>query len=912
PGTGNNCQWLQGIIPVIGGGWDQNINSLASQEPMNWMWLDEGNVDYNAASSVLSIGNNPDGDLTLEYGTGGIMSGDLLPGGWWYTSPGGTGCTNDGDPDNMYGLETPCGMTAMITHCFELTVRNVQDINDCSDNFYTDLNVTLFNLADGETGCYDDVTCSGDTPVVFNGSIDCTNLLDINVGNREICSGDFADIPISITDGFEVPVSIEVMDMGNTSGAKDWVFEKGSGIIPDQIINLGDQAETVIFEATLDNSNSLCQPPVVQFELLVQPELKIDIEKNHIICEGSSLMVAAPAGYDSYNWYDPDGNLVSQTENLEVNMAGDYQVVVTQGVCQVEEVITVSQISELPEGLNTYELTICNEYIGTHPNIIDLTSLQNQGVEGNWFDENNILIADPTAVDFTGVDAGIYIYTFETTNAVSPCPNETYQLVITVEDCECPSLEVMDLPTLCAQMNTLDLSDFEITTEEGTWSIVDGPDVNSIDLNGDLLSVTESSLEGDYTLSFKLDDISNAPACNDEVMVVLSILAPPFADLINQVSACNAGTGDDPDIIDLDDLYISGSDGSWISNDGLTIDADNNVVFTGLAVGTYSFTYTTNDAVSPCNNVSYDISISVADCSCPPIQISQTDDFCQVNQIFDLTTLIVNAGPGSWSLSSVNTLNTPTIVNNSELYFTGITAIGDYTLTYTLDDQNIPTGCDNAASVDFTVIDAPFVVLYTEVDACNGFNGNLEQIFQLDDLIQGGSGGGIWSTNEPEITIESDNSVSFLGVPAGFYDIDYTTNHAEFPCMDVTETVTFTVRDCACPIIEMQQFPDLCIGSDTFDLTTYLNTNAPGEWYINGIVGTNAIAIIDDHYLRYSEFAEPGEYVLSYELYNLGYDADCSLLDSVIFNIYANPESELLPDTVVCNMDIGIGPDRIF
>ena len=111
------------------------------------------------------------------------------------------------------------------------------------------------------------------------------------------------------------------------------------------------------------------------------------------------------------------------------------------------------------------------------------------------------------------------------------------------------------------------------------------------------------------------------------------------------------------------------------------------------------------------------------------ILINDPGDFCQVSQIFDLTSLIVDAGTGTWSISSVNTINLPTIENNSELHFTGITSVGDYTLTYTIDDTNIPSGCDNYTSVDFTVFDAPFVILYKEVDACNGYNGNLDQVF---------------------------------------------------------------------------------------------------------------------------------------------------------------------------------------
>ncbi len=910
PGTGNNCQWLQGIIPVIGAGWDQSATSLASQAPMSWVWLDEGNVDYNASSEVLSLAQNTNGDLILEYGQGGISDGDLLPGGWWFTSPGGTGSTNDGDPDNMYGLEWPCGETMTFSHCFELTARDIQSINDCSDENNIDLSVKIFNLADGETGCYNDVTCSGDTPVIFNGSIDCSTLLDINAQNKEICSGDFADLEVSITNGFEVPVIIEVIDQGNTTGGQDWIFELGRGMIPDQITNLGNQTETITYQATLYNSSSVCQPPLAVFEMLVQPSLELSVQTDYIMFEGDSEMVTAPSGFDSYEWLDPNKQSVSQTPEAVLDMDGDYTLIVTQGVCEAREIVNVNQIAALPTGLIANDIIVCDDYIGTNPTVVDLTVLQEIGVDGNWYDENNMLISDPTNIDFTGYPIGSLSYRFETTNAVLPCVNENYVLTLNIVDCECPSLELSLPPSLCVETNALELSDFEVTNEMGSWSVESGPDVSTLNLNNTLLSINEGTVAGDYTLTYTLDDISGTPACNDQASIILSIIAPPEMVLIDQVPACNAPTGDEPNVIDLDDLFVSGSNGTWSSEDGLTIEADNTVSFVGEAVDDYTFTYTSNDAQAPCSEIQLSSIVSVKDCSCPNLIIADIDNFCQVAGDFNLTDLLVDAGPGEWSLSSANTFNLPDIQNNSSLVFTDITSVGDYTLSYTLDaSNNVPQGCDNFVDLDFTVFDGPFVVLYKTADACNGYNGNLEQIFYLNDLIQGGSGGGEWSTNESELTVEADHTVSFFGVAPGEYEIIYTTTHAQAPCEDVSESVIFTVKDCACPIVDVFQFPDLCIGEDTFDLNNYIDTNAPGEWYINGIVGTNAIAIIDDHFLRYSEYAEVGEYTLSYELYNLGYDPDCSLEGSVVFNIYEDPYAILIPDTTVCNMNIGIGPD---
>ncbi|MBK8700928.1 MAG: hypothetical protein IPN29_15865 [Saprospiraceae bacterium] len=117
PPDGNNCQWIQGIIPNIAGGWDFVGSDIKNQGPGGgWFWLDEGSVDYNINSSIYSI-ISVDGRKYMKYGgpNAGMPAGTTLPGGWWYVSNGGSAaCTNDGDPDNMWGLPSSCNASQLI------------------------------------------------------------------------------------------------------------------------------------------------------------------------------------------------------------------------------------------------------------------------------------------------------------------------------------------------------------------------------------------------------------------------------------------------------------------------------------------------------------------------------------------------------------------------------------------------------------------------------------------------------------------------------------------------------------------------------------------------------------------------------------------------------------------------------
>jgi hypothetical protein len=63
-----------------------------------------------------------------------------------------------------------------------------------------------------------------------------------------------------------------------------------------------------------------------------------------------------------------------------------------------------------------------------------------------------------TSLDFKGVAAGNYRFIYTTHSAIAPCPEETYQVVITVIDCTCPDVFFSPASPMCNGGDVLDLA----------------------------------------------------------------------------------------------------------------------------------------------------------------------------------------------------------------------------------------------------------------------------------------------------------------------------------------------------------------------------------------------------------------------------------------------------------------------
>jgi hypothetical protein len=903
--SGNNCQWVQGIVPVLGGGWDLNADNLSDVDnvPTGWNYFPEGSVDFNVNHPSIARTIDPLGRMSLEFGPGGLSPGDLLPAGWWVVSNGtGPDCTNDGDPDNGWGLDSPCDFTFTMTHCFQLTTRSVQSIQDCDDDFSRDLGVEVYVFADGQTGCYNNSTCTGDTPATFNAELDCSTLLDIIVADKEICSGEFVDMEITIAGGFEEAIEVEVVDAGNTTGAQDITFDNGSGILSDQIINTSGSVQTVTYSATLSVPGSLCPVPTVFFDVTVAPQLE-PAATAPLICEGTPATVSAIGAFDTYEWFDLNNTLLGTDADVEVDQAGIYILQVTRGLCTEQVEVEVQSTPSLPFALLQDEVTLCNQDIGTLETGVDLDQFIDSAVQGDWFNEVGAPVS--SNVDFAGTDAGPLVYQFTTTNATSPCIDTTYNFTINVEECECPTIDIAAIPNQCPSGQIVNLNDFTTSTDPGTWAVTDGPDVMSITLINGSITVDENIVSGSYEFTYTLDGNNFGPSCDIEAMASFTIGQTSVAEIQPDITACNALDGVSPAMVDLDDLFISGADGNW-SSDDLSIDGDNVINLVGENPGDYVVRYETNEAVAPCNNEMYELILTVIDCACEPLDLLPLDNQCQENINIELGDLISDAGPGTWSISAANSAVLPSIENNARLVLTDSTEPDTYTLTYTLNNQALPINCDSEATIVFDVIGKSFAEIIPQASVCNQFIGSDPDFIDLDDLFVSGSTG-IWSTGETSLNIDSDNVVSFDGQDVRDYIFTYTTDDAQDPCQNVSYDVVITVKDCSCPALVLVGPLDLCQEVMTLALDEFVVDAAPGDWSVTAASGI-IIPVINGDSLFIPDNVELGSYELLYTLSDPNVPASCVMDDVVIINIASAPTADVIESANVCNSDIGTLP----
>jgi len=900
-GSGNNCQWLQGVVPVLGGGWDLAARGLDDNVPNDWVYWPEGTVDFNVDHPTIGATIDPLGRISLEYGLGGLSSGDLLPAGWWITTSGtDPDCVNDGDPDNMWGKELPCNSTYYFTHCFDLTTRAVSDIQDCADDFVRDLSVEVYVFADGQTGCYDNSTCTGDVPATFEGRLDCSTLLDIIAQDKEMCSGEFLDLPVYIDGGYESAISVEVVDAGNTSGAKDWIFESGNGILPDQITNTSGSIQTVSYAATLYNPLSDCPAPTVFFEVTVFPEVVVAVNAP-LLCEGAPQQMSPNGTYDSYEWYDLDNNLLSQDATVTVSVAGIYILEVTEGNCEKQIEVDVTSVSSLPYALLQEDVTLCNADIGTLDTSVDLNDFLVSGITGNWLDASGF--RTDSNIDVDGETEGTVTYQFTTDNAQAPCLDTTYNFSVIIEKCTCPTIDVTAVPSACAEGQVIDLSEYVTSSDAGTFAVTGGPDVTTVTVDADgMMTLSEGIIGGDYTFTFTLDGNNFGPSCTTSADLSMTIGESAAANILTEFTACNSTDGVEPVSLDLSDMFVDGAIGFWKSDD-LSIDATDNIDFIGTMPGMYTATYETSSATTPCINQSYTLTITVNDCACEPLELSTIANICQGDEVIDLNDIIVDAAAGTWSISSSTATILPTLEDNSRLNIATTSEAAVYDLTYTLDNLTLPANCTKEATVSFEIIESSSADILPQATVCNLNIGTDPDSIDLDDLYVSGSTGE-WGTAESALTIDGDNIVSFAGQDVRDYIFTYTTNDATAPCQDVSYDITISVKDCACPALVLVAPQQFCNEDLTIPLLDFIVDAEAGTWEVVAGLGSAVPEIVGDN-LVITSLTEPGLYDLVYTLSDPNVPSSCATEAILSIEIFAAPTADVIDELVLCNMNLG-------
>lgn len=232
----NECQWLQGVIPVFGNGWDQHsfdanwqpFNATINGKPIGqlgnamnelavWEWFTD--VDYHWDTPFLQVGDF-DGNWNVEMcnlftdpdcpNLGGIEGsccapcwgnplGTILPGAWFAYGVNGI-CATPGPPirvDRGDGIN--CETMGPWKFCFDLVTR---DYPDCMyDKTTNDLTLGFFTTTDAETGSWDGtpVLCN-DLPTYWKPGFVCKEIN--NSGGIEtlddVCSGDVVSYELNV------------------------------------------------------------------------------------------------------------------------------------------------------------------------------------------------------------------------------------------------------------------------------------------------------------------------------------------------------------------------------------------------------------------------------------------------------------------------------------------------------------------------------------------------------------------------------------------------------------------------------------------------------------------------------------------------------------------------------------------
>lgn len=210
-----SCNYLHGIIPSFGEGWDESsftqdgaprqvssplvtqgntsfttANPICEGDPSGtWEWFGQGDISYNLNSTN-----------TLD-----LRHGDMIPAGWVFVNSFDPSCfdfddaccTNpDPNPNNGYGDDDYplCGrgLTQEWQVCFVLTTDR-----DCSSN--GDCTVGFKTFSDGELGAYISNACASDRIAYLNASVACCvkPQLSTTVQAFEVCPDEAFNLELS-------------------------------------------------------------------------------------------------------------------------------------------------------------------------------------------------------------------------------------------------------------------------------------------------------------------------------------------------------------------------------------------------------------------------------------------------------------------------------------------------------------------------------------------------------------------------------------------------------------------------------------------------------------------------------------------------------------------------------------------
>ena len=407
------------------------------------------------------------------------------------------------------------------------------------------------------------------------GSVDVTEQTSLSPnigGDLTLCPGD--QVTLDAGSGFETYL---------------W-----SDTSTDQSLAVSTPGEYTVQVSDADGCTGSSTVEVVE----VTPE-PIDLPSSVTICAGTTVdLEVDPLLFVSYNW---SNGLMSNSINVP---AGIYSVDATDiNGCTVSASVEVVEEQPIAEAISTM-FNVCNTTTQGSSTMVDLFDLITGDVSGSWTALDGAVSVDQGGVvDFDGIAPGVYAFSYSIDNpSGSLCVTFAFTVPVTVNDCNCPSLEISSNFEIC-NSESFDLQNLVIAADPGGWSFVDGP--QQLTVNNATLETIDAPA-GSYTLRYTLDDPQDN--CDAFQEVTLEIVEQNNAGQPVAVNFC----ADQNLVIDLLDLIDEAdNNGQWEEtgvNPGAILmgsGSDVSVNIQDLSVGANEFTYTIerNGPCPPASNI---------------------------------------------------------------------------------------------------------------------------------------------------------------------------------------------------------------------------------------------------------------------------------------------------------------------
>ncbi|MEZ4911772.1 MAG: gliding motility-associated C-terminal domain-containing protein [Saprospiraceae bacterium] len=948
PPNGNNCQWIQGIVPVIHDGWDLVAMPVSSQGPGGWTWLAEDVVHYNFNSPQYAPITLPDGSLGLEWGAGGLTQGGAMPAGWYYASPGsGPNCTDGSNPDTAWGLPAGCGSSQNVNFCFDLKVKEFATIDECEA---ASLKISMFSFADGELGCWVNLSCALSTPYVWNGQPACNSIITIEGDDKEVCSGGTVNIVGTASDPGSI-ITLTTTDNPNVTGETlNGTFPFGVMNIFNDLVNTSTTVQIVEYVLTAAIPGQVCASPPKTILVTVYPELDVTINPNptYVCNPGDCVNLAASTSGGTgnnyaYEWSGPSYTNSGSTVQVCPVANSQYIVTVTDDYgCTGTESVDVEIKDPVTVELDPLDIVICKDGIPGNSEYIFATLTSNQnpyfftwsnpsGLVGGGapfytptndrfeiFEEQSNTAAGyvtVTATDLFGCTGTAEAFV---TIDAGPEPTVTYDY-----NCGSPTVDIIADFEIGSSSTGLDK--FELYACDSGSEVYIGELYNDPSIFQDIDIAT-------YGTCFTVKTYTGSGCVVERTVNVVTSTGTPV-QFSGPTSVCTGSaatigvsnatdytngfiwnTGATTSVITVNPSQITTYTVTATDANGCKLIGTKTVDIDPIPMVTYSGSTTICQGQSTTLTASSDIANSTfvwtntstnAQTTGAQITVSSpgtytlvatSPDLCPSSPLTVTISVDANLQPNINELSicdnSTGTLDagsgfdTYTWSTGETTQTISVNAAGTYTVSVT---QGTCSGTDIVNVVNNTT--PPLMLPSTPISVCR-VNSGLGDTFV--NFISQISPTGI-NTNVREISgsgvdLTDLNNVSFIGVPVGTYSFEFTTTGAITPCNNSVDTLLITVTACQCPQI-LATGPFCNAGSTPIDMNTRKgNSSLGGTFSVINPAGINMVnGIFDPRGLA------PGTYTIEWFL-----TSTCKPTIDVV--VYDKPVIDLIQDKAnVCN-----------